>query len=451
MSEGVIVSFYMDNIDPEVVRCQCDVVKHFAPPGFDILQIRTPYSHAAAIDAFMQRNRYELVVILDIDCIPLNAPAIPSLADRAKRGALAGCVQRAGHLDNGGHLYAGAFCMAISRLVWERLGCPSFEPTARADVGEELTFRCEAMGVPVHMLWPSAVGEPVWALTERERFGPSTEYAGAFLHSFSIRDPARQPDFIAGCRTLLCAVETDKIFWHRYLDAYEPAFEALGDVADVLEFGVLDGKSIEWLVRRFPAARIVGVDIAARSATWPSGDLIQYVSADQGDRGRVRAMFEGLGRRFDLIIDDGSHIPAHQAACLLESFPHVRDGGLYIVEDIHTSHPDNPDFRPHNPPGTTNCLHVLLAMQHLKDRRAKLTEEIASSLTSPGYFSARELASLFEAIGGLKLYKRTSLPLRCYRCGSSAFDYTRWQCRCGAALYGSADSMSFLIRKAKAG
>jgi hypothetical protein len=449
MSEGAaIVSFYMDNIDPEVIRSQRDVLERVVPPGFEILQICTPRSHAGAMDEFMQTSRHDLVVFLDIDCIPLNAAAIPSLADHARRGALAGCAQRANHLANDGHLYVGPFCMALSRPVWEQLGRPSFAPTARGDVGEELTFRCEAMGLPVHMLLPSSVEEPVWALTDGARFGPNTEYAGAFLHSFSIRDPARQRSFAARCGALLAATDSDKIFWHRYPDAYEPAFRALGEMTDVLEFGVADGKSIEWLARRFPSARIVGVDIAAPSASWPRADRIQYVSANQGDRGRVRAMFERLGRRFDLIIDDGSHVPAHQAACLLEGLRHLRAGGLYIVEDIHSSHPDNPDFKPYNPPGTANCLHVLLAVQHLKDRGARLTDEIASSLTSPGFFGRRDLAELFEAIGGLQLYKRTKLPLRCYRCGSSAFDYTRWQCSCGAALYGAADSMSFLVRKA---
>jgi hypothetical protein len=451
MSKGAskaIVSFYMENLSSEVVRCQRDVLESFAPPGFTIKQILTRHSHAAAIDQFIQSSRYDLIVLLDIDCVPLTASAIPSLADHAGRGALAGCVQRANHITNGGHLYVGPFCMALSRQVWNRLGCPSFEPTGQGDVGEELTFRCEAAGVPVHMLWPSSVEDPVWALTDRERFGPNTEYGGAFLHSFLIREPARQRSFIASCRRLLAAAETDKIFWHRYLDAYEPAFRSLGDVADVLEFGVLDGRSIEWLRRRFPKARIVGVDIAAPNAAWPRGDRIEYVSADQGDRRRIRAMFEELGRRYDVIIDDGSHVPAHQAACLLESFPFVRDGGLYILEDIHTSHPDNPDFKSYSVPGTANCLHVLLAMQHLKDRSEPLTDEIASSLASPEFFTPRDLADLFEATGDLRLYKRTALPLRCYRCGSSAFDYKRWQCRCGVALYGAADSMSFLIRKA---
>jgi hypothetical protein len=129
-------------------------------------------------------------------------------------------------------------------------------------------------------------------------------------------------------------------------------------------------------------------------------------------------MFEKLGRRFDLIIDDGSHLPQDQASCLLESFPFVRDGGFYFLEDIHSSHPENPDFRSYNLTDTANCLHVLLAMQHLKDCSQSLTSEVASALTSPGFFTVGDLNYLFEAIGDIELYKTPALPLRCYSCGS---------------------------------
>ena len=42
---------------------------------------------------------------------------------------------------------------------------------------------------------------------------------------------------------------------------------------------------------------------------------------------------------FDLIIDDGSHVPEHQQATLVHLFHHgLRPGGAYVVEDIETSH-----------------------------------------------------------------------------------------------------------------
>jgi hypothetical protein len=205
MSGGLIASIYMDNIPAEVVAAQRQVLEALAPPDFELRQVLTSRSHAAALDEIMAGAEAELLLILDIDCVPLTRAAIPALAAKAAGGALAGCVQRANHIDNGAHLYVGAFCMALSRALWDRLGRPSFEPTGRGDVGEALTYACEDAGAPLALLWPSHVEEPQWDLTEGRRFGVNTEYDGAFLHSFNIRSREYQQRFVDRCRAILGA------------------------------------------------------------------------------------------------------------------------------------------------------------------------------------------------------------------------------------------------------
>ncbi len=129
--------------------------------------------------------------------------------------------------------------------------------------------------------------------------------------------------------------DSDKFYWHRYVPTYESAFAALGDVRSVFEYGVAWGGSIRWLAERFPDARIVGADITPIRPEWPQSDRIAYVQLDQGNRSEVAERLRVLGRRYDLIIDDGSHFPRHQAICLTESLQWLRSGGLYILEDIH--------------------------------------------------------------------------------------------------------------------
>jgi hypothetical protein len=241
---------------------------------------------------------------------------------------------------------------------------------------------------------------------------------------------------------------SDKHYWHRYTEAYEAAFAKLGDVEDILEFGVLRGDSIAWLAERFPRARIVGVDIIAPAPDWPRADRIEYVQHDQADRTAINAMFAVFGRRFDLIIEDGSHIPQHQATCLIEGLPHVRPGGLYVLEDIHTSHPENTTFAAHGTDGDANSLNVVLAMQHLKECGKALTPGIVAELASTSFFAPHEIVSLFDQIAAVQVYRRGLLPLHCYACGADDFDYRRLRCRCGVELYSSTDSMSFLITRA---
>jgi hypothetical protein len=198
-----VASFYMNNISADVVSWQRQVMRTFKPPGFGFQQILTSLSHGSAIDDFLSRSRGNLIVLLDIDCVPLNVEALPNLAARAASGALVGCVQRANHIQNGAHLYAGPFCMAFTRRLWEDLGRPSFQPTARGDVGEEFTYRCESGGRVVDMLWPSFMEAAHWDLTDGRRFGPNTEYDGLFLHAFGVRDPANQIRFVERCREIV--------------------------------------------------------------------------------------------------------------------------------------------------------------------------------------------------------------------------------------------------------
>jgi hypothetical protein len=242
--------------------------------------------------------------------------------------------------------------------------------------------------------------------------------------------------------------DSDKVFWHRYVEFYESEFALLGDVSRVLEFGVLDGRSIRWLADRFPGARIVGGDLLSPRPEWPSSPRIEYATVDQGSIDQVRALLDRLAVRFDLIIDDGSHLPIHQRNCLVECLPHLRDGGMYVVEDIHTSHPAHEFYRQLGTPQAIGPLHLLLAIEHLKSAGADLEPAIVRRLAG-GLFSAEDVERIFRRTARVRFHRRASLPLRCYRCGRSDYDYAALRCRCGVDLYAAADSITAVIHLAR--
>jgi len=210
MTTGVVVSVFMNNISADVVRHQRAVLRKFVPSNFAVVQSLTGLSHAAALDDFMRSTQADLVLFLDIDCVPLTPDSVPTLAAHAAQGKLAGCVQRANHINNDAHLYVGPFCMAISRQLWGILGRPSFEPTARGDVGEEFTYRSQELGVSTHMLWPSAYEAALWDLTEGRKFGLNTVYEESFLHTFNVREPESQRKFIDRCRSIVLCPDSDR-------------------------------------------------------------------------------------------------------------------------------------------------------------------------------------------------------------------------------------------------
>jgi cephalosporin hydroxylase len=102
----------------------------------------------------------------------------------------------------------------------------------------------------------------------------------------------------------------------------------------VLEIGVKGGGSTLLWKRLFPEATVVGLDIDIRPHL--GGDGVVYIEGDQADAAQLTRVAEQYGP-FDLVIDDGSHKSAHQTVSLRTLFPHVRAGGLYVIEDVQAN------------------------------------------------------------------------------------------------------------------
>lgn len=128
--------------------------------------------------------------------------------------------------------------------------------------------------------------------------------------------------------------------WHHYLEAYDRYLSPWrGRPARVLELGVLHGGSLElWREYLGAEATIFGIDIDARCAAF-SGEGGQVRIGSQDDKRFLRKVVKEMGG-VDIVIDDGSHIASHQRASFKHLFGEVTEGGLYVVEDLHTSYWD---------------------------------------------------------------------------------------------------------------
>ena len=229
--------------------------------------------------------------------------------------------------------------------------------------------------------------------------------------------------------------ESDKVFWHGYVDFYEQWF-AGKDFPVIGEFGLFRGDSIRWLLKRFPNSKIYGADILPRQSTWPTDDRFHFTQLNQENVYQVKN-FLSIDK-FDLIIEDGSHIPKHQVICLMESMKVLNSKGIYILEDIHTSLADQ---------SVSNSLNILLAIDHYKRIDKIIDESLAKKIAKNSFFSADDVLFLSKSISRMSLYKRSHLPNKCFNCSSTDFDYAKLKCFCGAGIYGHADSMSFVLEK----
>jgi hypothetical protein len=195
--------------------------------------------------------------------------------------------------------------------------------------------------------------------------------------------------------------QTDKVahgfcaFYYIHLALVRP------DVRKVLEIGVHRGASLRMWRDFFPNAVIHGFE--QHVAIDPLPDRIILHQGDQACRESLRQLLSAAGSGFDLIVDDGGHTMAQQQVSLGVLFPHLRPGGLYAVEDLHTSFMAAINYYSHGllvhsvPTGIHECLSTTHALvQALAEGQPPRSN----------YLSAGELDALAEQVASAEIFDR---------------------------------------------
>ena len=123
-----------------------------------------------------------------------------------------------------------------------------------------------------------------------------------------------------------------------YFEAYERHLSRFrGRPITLVEVGVLEGGSLfMWRDYLGPDARIVGVEMNPDAERWREDGFDVFIG-DQADASFWARVFDEIGD-IDVLIDDGGHANDHQIMTVACALPHVRDGGLILVEDTHASY-----------------------------------------------------------------------------------------------------------------
>jgi hypothetical protein len=100
--------------------------------------------------------------------------------------------------------------------------------------------------------------------------------------------------------------------------------------------GYRPGGSLRAWQEYFVNATIVGLDIQ-HDTQFDNVEKIITRLCDSTCEDQVRQVMQDpvLPRKFDIIIDDACHYSSYQIATMRNLFPYLRQGGFYIVEDIH--------------------------------------------------------------------------------------------------------------------
>lgn len=169
----------------------------------------------------------------------------------------------------------------------------------------------------------------------------------------------------------------DKGSTHSYIEEYERLLAPYRDGKTIMEIGLAMGESLKMWNEYFTNSKIIGVDIKVvfNPLLIRTGSNRVYVmEADATNQQFIKDIFAYgctnddsirlsiKNQKFDVIIDDGSHMAEDQIATFNLLKGYMNTGGLYIIEDILALDVERERFLALNP----DC--EIIDLRHVKGR-----------------------------------------------------------------------------------
>jgi Methyltransferase domain len=149
--------------------------------------------------------------------------------------------------------------------------------------------------------------------------------------------------------------------FHNYTRIYSRYFkECKNKPIKFLEIGIYKGDSVRFWEAYFSKAELHFIDITDKHIHYHSSRA-SYHLIDQTNVRELRR-FASVDGPFDIILDDGGHTMHQQISSFLALFPHLKSGGLYIIEDLHTSY-----WKSHGGSGNIEKANEGTTIGYLKD------------------------------------------------------------------------------------
>ena len=133
-------------------------------------------------------------------------------------------------------------------------------------------------------------------------------------------------------------------YGHHYTGFYD---ELLNDLSKghvkMLEIGVADprfpGASLKVWKEYFPDIELIGYDINPDAKKFEQDGVSVFIG-DQNNPAHLESCINKHGGDFDIILDDGSHYGEHIVTSFKTLYPYLKEGGIYIIEDLHAAQLD---------------------------------------------------------------------------------------------------------------
>lgn len=153
--------------------------------------------------------------------------------------------------------------------------------------------------------------------------------------------------------------------FHNYTKVYADYFGPIKNKPIVfMEIGIYKGNSVKLWESYFPKADLHFIDNTPAFIEYNS-TRSHYHIIDQTNWYGLHALVKTIEGEFDIILDDAGHTMVGQIGTFQTLFQYLKSGGIYIIEDLHTSywqHFGGNGSVAHPKAGPGTCIYYLQAL-----------------------------------------------------------------------------------------
>lgn len=232
-------------------------------------------------------------------------------------------------------------------------------------------------------------------------------------------------------KTYDCTVDSRYISYKHsnYFSVYDSLLEKYKNKQIVfVEVGVMNGGFLFMWKNYFgDQAKIIGVDLNPSAKKWEEYGFEIHIGS-QSDDIFLTEFYSKVGD-IDILLDDGGHTNKQQITTVEQSIAHIKDGGLIIVEDVHTIYMES--F------GNPSRFPFISYIKEYIDRINNRSSEILNPKKkySKNIFSI----SIYDSIVCLQIDRSksvSSIPISNNGLSSNAIDYRNKDINPGLSTYG---------------
>ena len=161
------------------------------------------------------------------------------------------------------------------------------------------------------------------------------------------------------------------IKWDNYFDIYQQLFQKfINKKITFVEVGVGNGGSL-FMWRSFfgKKAKIIGIELNPEAKKLEKYGF-KIFTGDQSDSKFWEKFYKKIGK-IDILLDDGGHRNIQQIASVMESINYIKDNGMIIVEDTHTSYMRKKGFNNPSQYSFINFCNYLIENLHRRNPTLK--------------------------------------------------------------------------------